>query len=90
MKVASTEIKNRLAKYLDASFTEPVTIERSGREVAVLVSAKEFKRLKEIEMKYKDELIINGDEDRIKTLRGLMNESHITDKDIEDIKEIWK
>lgn len=53
MKVAATEIENRFVKYLDASFIEPITIKRTGREVAVLVTIAEFNRLKNIELMYK-------------------------------------
>jgi prevent-host-death family protein len=92
MKVAATEIKNRFAKYLDASFTEPVTIKRTGREVAVLVSIAEFNRLKEIEFKYKDTLLSEAGlkkTEKYISLRGMMNDSKITDKDLKEAKEIW-
>jgi prevent-host-death family protein len=106
MKVAATEIKKGFTKYLDAAFTEPVTIQLTGKEVAVLVSIVEFNRLKEIEMKYIDmweKTVIKAEEsDSIGTeynlkplkktisLKGMMNDSQITDKDIKEIKQIWK
>jgi len=104
MKVAATEIKNRFAKYIDAAFTESVTIERSGREVAVLVSIAEFNRLKEIEEKYTDKLSglktegsdYIGTANNLETskntisLKGIISNSQITDKDLEEAKGIWK
>ncbi|MCB1864007.1 MAG: type II toxin-antitoxin system Phd/YefM family antitoxin [Chromatiales bacterium] len=44
--VSATEAKQRLAAVLDAAQAEPVTIRRQNREVAVLVSPKEYQRLR--------------------------------------------
>lgn len=43
--VSATEAKQRFAAVLDAAQREPVTIRRQNREVAVLVSAEEYRRL---------------------------------------------
>lgn len=50
MSIATaTEVKHRLGSFLDAAQREPVTIEKSGRKVAVLLSAEEYDRLQTIE-----------------------------------------
>jgi len=43
--VSATEAKQRLAALLDAAQTEPVMIRRQNREVAVMLSPKEYERL---------------------------------------------
>jgi prevent-host-death family protein len=37
-KVTATELKNHLGAYLEAAIAAPVFVEKSGREVAVLMS----------------------------------------------------
>jgi len=44
--VSATEAKQKLAALLDASQREPVTIRRQKRDVAVLLSPQEYKRLR--------------------------------------------
>ena len=44
--VTATEAKQRLAALLDAAQREPVVIRRQKRDVAVLLSPKEFERLR--------------------------------------------
>ncbi len=44
--VSATEAKQRLAAVLDAVQREPVTIRRQNREVAVVISPEDYKRLK--------------------------------------------
>lgn len=41
-KMASGEAKNRFGELLDAAQHEPVTIEKHGRPVAVMVSVQDF------------------------------------------------
>jgi antitoxin Phd len=41
-KATATEVKNRFGTYLDAAQKQPVMIEKSGRNVAVLISADDF------------------------------------------------
>ena len=43
--VSATEAKQRLAAILDAAQSEPVTIRRQNREVAVVLSPREYDRL---------------------------------------------
>lgn len=43
--VSATEAKQRLATIMDAAQTEPVMIKRQNREVAVLMSPREYDRL---------------------------------------------
>jgi len=43
--VSSTEAKQRFAAILDAAQHEPVTIRRQNREVAVVLSTREYQRL---------------------------------------------
>jgi len=44
--VSATEAKQRLAAILDAAQHEPVMIRRQNREVAVMLSPKEYERLR--------------------------------------------
>lgn len=44
--VSATEAKQRLAAILDAAQTEPVMIRRQNREVAVMLSPREYERLR--------------------------------------------
>ena len=49
IKVTSTEIQSKLGQYLDAAQTEDITITKQGREFAYVLSAKAYKRMKELE-----------------------------------------
>lgn len=44
--VSATEAKQRLAAILDAVQREPVTIRRQNREVAVVLSPRDYERLR--------------------------------------------
>ena len=44
--VSATEAKQRLAAILDAAQTEPVMIKRQNREVAVVLSPRDYDRLR--------------------------------------------
>lgn len=44
--VSATEAKQQLAAMLDAAQREPIVIKRQKREVAVLLSAHEYERLR--------------------------------------------
>jgi len=44
--VAATEAKNRLGAILDDAQREPVVIRRQNRDVAVILSAAEYERLR--------------------------------------------
>ena len=44
-KMASGEAKNRFGELLDAAQREPVTIEKHGRPVAVVVSAEDYEEM---------------------------------------------
>lgn len=48
-KTTATELKNHLGAYLDAALTEPVIIQKSGRDIAVLVSRNHFAALQAAE-----------------------------------------
>jgi len=45
----ATELKNRLGAYLDTALTEPVFVQKSGRDVAVLVSRQHYAYLQALE-----------------------------------------
>lgn len=47
--LASKEAKDHFGELLDTAQREPVTIEKKGRPVAVVMSLAEYKRLEEIE-----------------------------------------
>ncbi len=44
--VAAKEAKNNFGELMDTAQREPVTIERRGRAVAVVISAKEYEKIK--------------------------------------------
>ena len=44
--ISATEAKQKLASVLDAAQTEPVMIRRQNREVAVMLSPREYERLR--------------------------------------------
>lgn len=45
----ATELKNHLGAYLDTALTEPVFVQKSGREIAVLVSRQHYAYLQALE-----------------------------------------
>jgi prevent-host-death family protein len=45
----ATDLKNHLGAYLDAAFTEPVFVQKSGRDVAVLLSRQQYDALQALE-----------------------------------------
>lgn len=47
--LASKEAKNHFGELLDTAQREPVTIEKKGRPVAVVMSLEEYKRLEDME-----------------------------------------
>ncbi len=46
--VSATDAKQRLAALLDAAQREPVLIRRQNRDVAVIMSAEEYQRIREL------------------------------------------
>ena len=49
-RIAALDAKNRFGELLDNAQREPVTIEKHGRPVAVLVSAQEYKDLEALRL----------------------------------------
>ena len=47
--VTATELKNHLGAYLDAAIAAPVFVQKSGREVAVLISREHYTYLQALE-----------------------------------------
>lgn len=47
--VSATEAKQRLAALLDAAQREPVVIRRQNRDVAVIMSAEEYDRIRGVQ-----------------------------------------
>jgi prevent-host-death family protein len=47
MIVAASEFQRNIGVYQDRALTEPVIVTRNGRERTVLLSAEEFRRLKQ-------------------------------------------
>ena len=45
----ATELKNHLGAYLDAALSAPVFVQKSGRDVAVLVSRQHYAHLQALE-----------------------------------------
>jgi prevent-host-death family protein len=50
--INATEVKNRFGEFLELSLLEPVTISKTGRPVAVLMSLREYERLSAFEDTY--------------------------------------
>ncbi len=48
--MAALEAKNRFGELLDTAQREPVTIEKHGRAVAVMLSAEEYKELEALKL----------------------------------------
>ncbi|MFZ0761245.1 MAG: type II toxin-antitoxin system Phd/YefM family antitoxin [Candidatus Sulfotelmatobacter sp.] len=48
--VSATDAKQRLAALLDAAQREPVLIRRQNRDVAVIMSAEEYERIRKINL----------------------------------------
>lgn len=46
--VSATDAKQRLAALLDAAQREPIVIRRQNRDVAVIMSAEEYERIRNI------------------------------------------
>jgi prevent-host-death family protein len=43
--IAATEASNRFGQLLDLALQQPVTIEKKGRQVAVILSVEEYNRM---------------------------------------------
>lgn len=50
--VKATEMKNKLGHYLQVALVEPVVVEKTKQQVAVLMSMKEYERLTKLEDTY--------------------------------------
>jgi antitoxin Phd len=46
--VSATEAKQRLAALIDAAQREPVVIRRQNRDVAVIMSAQEYEKMRDV------------------------------------------
>jgi len=46
--VSATDAKQRLAALLDAAQREPIVIRRQNRDVAVIMSAEEYERIRKV------------------------------------------
>jgi prevent-host-death family protein len=49
---SSTEVKNRFGEFMDKAQKEPITVEKTGKPYAVLMSIEDFRRLQAIEDAY--------------------------------------
>ena len=45
-KITATDAKNRFGQVLEMARTEPVHVQKNGRDVAVVISPEEFERYK--------------------------------------------
>jgi prevent-host-death family protein len=54
--ITATELQNRTGAILDQALMNPVQITRNNRSVAVLMSAQEYERLKDMEDVYWGEM----------------------------------
>jgi prevent-host-death family protein len=55
-KVTATELKNYVGAYFEATIAAPVIVEKSGREVAVLISRQHYTHLQALEDRWWGEL----------------------------------
>ena len=49
MNATATEVKNRFGEFMDRAQREPVTVDKSGRSYAVLISYEEYQRFLALE-----------------------------------------
>lgn len=77
----STDVKTHFGEYLDIARTEPVVIQKNGRNSAVIISMEEYERFQVLEDKYWGELAkaaeqqgTLGPEESLKALQQLMAE----------------
>ncbi|EIJ40934.1 Phd_YefM protein [Beggiatoa alba B18LD] len=63
MQINATELKTRLGRYLTLSIKEPVFIEKSGNQHAVLISSDLYNKLIALEDKYWGELALQAEND---------------------------
>lgn len=50
-RISAKEAKNGFGRLLDTARAEPVTVEKHGRGVVVVLSVEEYQRLKELDEK---------------------------------------
>lgn len=50
--VTASEVKSRFGEYLEQAIIEPIHISKTNRKVAVLISEREYERLKHLEDAY--------------------------------------
>lgn len=50
--VKATEMKNKFGHYLQVALVEPVVVEKTNQQVAVLMSMKEYERLTRLDDAY--------------------------------------
>jgi len=48
--IAAREAKNQFGNLMDSAQREPITIEKHGRAVAVLMSIEEYKQIKQVRL----------------------------------------
>ncbi len=70
--VSATDAKQRLAAILDAAQTEPVMIRRQNREVAVVLSPRDYDRLRGMNISEFEQFCDKVGEDAVK--KGLTEE----------------
>jgi len=63
-----TEVKNKFGQILEMAMTEPIAIEKNGRQVVVMMSMSEYQRLLEIEDRYWGEIALKAIEDGFLTV----------------------
>jgi antitoxin Phd len=78
--MVAKEAKNHFGQLLTAAMREPVTIDKNGKPVAVVLSTEEYKRLEQIEddlLASKAKMAIKegflGEEESEKVLKDLLN-----------------
>jgi PHD/YefM family antitoxin component YafN of YafNO toxin-antitoxin module len=50
--VKATEMKNKMGQYFQLAMAEPISVQRNGHPIAILLSVNEYERLTRIEDAY--------------------------------------
>ena len=52
ISISATEVKNKFGQILEKVIVQPITVEKTGRPVAIIMSVDEYERLQHLEDHY--------------------------------------